>query len=120
MNIYAPQYFRVKNHPNITNGFKHLYQNVMDAKSYFQNDNIGWEIFIDRILNNSYFLNQEHFILALLSDERKPKRKLGKKLAMEARKQTINGVRTVIKIEDHQLNYKAKDYSTFLKGLYQV
>ena len=59
VNVYAPSYFRIKHSPNITNGFKHLYQMIMDAKSCFRNDEETWEIFLVRIMNNSFFLNQE-------------------------------------------------------------
>ena len=50
-----------------------------------------------------------------LSDERKPKRKLGKKLLMEARQQVIVGVRKIVKYDRKQMNLNARDYSTFLK-----
>ena len=49
--------FRVKYKPNITNGFRHIYQMIKDAQDFFIGDNDGWEIFYERILNNSFFLN---------------------------------------------------------------
>ena len=88
---------------------------IMDAKFYFRNDQTTWEIFLERILNNSFFFNQEHYILALLTDSRKQKRKLGKKLIMQARRNRIPGVRSFLKIQKHQINLNAQDYSTFLK-----
>ena len=71
---------------------------------------------MERIEFNSYFFNYEHLILALLTDERKDKRKLGKKLIMDARSIIIDGVRKMVKIERSQMNFRARDYSTFLKG----
>ena len=73
--VYTNMYLRVKFEPNITNGFRHLYQMIMDGKDFFRDDPIGWDIFLDRIEWNSYFLHVEHLILALLSDRRKEKRK---------------------------------------------
>jgi hypothetical protein len=75
VNVYTNMYLRAKMEPNITNGFRHLYQMIMDAKDFFREDPVGWEIFLERIEWNSYFLHIEHFILALLSDARKEKRK---------------------------------------------
>ena len=83
--VYTDMYLRVKMNPNITNGFRHLYQMIMDGKRFFRDDPKGWEIFLERIEWNSYFLHYEHLILALLSDTRKEKRKRGKKLIMDAR-----------------------------------
>ena len=73
--VYTEMYLRVKFEPNITNGFRHLYQMIMDGKDFFRDDPIGWDIFLDRIEWNSYFLHVEHLILASLSDGRKEKRK---------------------------------------------
>ena len=86
-----------------------------DAKVFFRDDNDGWQIFLERIEFNSYFFNYEHLCLALLSDERKVKRKLGKKLIMDARQQVIIGVRKMVKYDRSQMNINARDYSTFLK-----
>ena len=88
---------------------------IMDALLFFSNDNDGWQIFLERIEFNSYFLNYEHLILALLTDKRKVKRKLGKKLIMDARQQVIPGVRKIVKYDRNQMNFNARDYSTFLK-----
>ena len=115
LNVYAPAFLDIKENPNITNGFRHLFRMTMNAKSFFRGDNDGWQIFLERIEFNSYFFNYEHLCLALLSDERKVKRKLGKKLIMDARQQGINGVRKMVKYDRSQMNLNAKDYSSFLK-----
>ena len=80
----------------------------------------GWEIFLDRIEWNSYFLNYEHLTLALLSDQRKEKRKKGKKFIMDARacQHEIQGIRTMYKTDRSQMNFAARDYSTFIKGTF--
>ena len=118
VNIYVDMYLRVKMNPNITNGFRHLYQMIMDGKRFFMNDPKGWEIFLDRIEWNSYFLHIEHLILALLSDGRKDRRKKGKKLIMDARacENEIDGIRIMYKTSRNQMNFAARDYSTFIKG----
>ena len=87
---------------------------IKDAQDFFQQDNAGWEIFYERILNNSFFLNIEHFILALLSDERKQKRRLGVKYIFYARENTAPGIRYFIKMDRTNLNLDANDYSEFL------
>ena len=118
VNVYTNMYLRCKMEPNITNGFRHLYQMIMDGKAFFQDDPDGWEIFLDRIEWNSYFLHYEHLTLALLSDQRKEKRKKGKKLIMDARacQHEIQGIRTMYKTDRSQMNFAARDYSTFIKG----
>ena len=118
--VYTNMYLRVKFEPNITNGFRHLYQMIMDGKDFFRDDPAGWEIFLDRIEWNSYFLHYEHLILALLSDPRKDKRKKGKKLIMDARacEHEIDGVRFMYKTNRSQMNFAARDYSTFIKGTF--
>jgi hypothetical protein len=50
-------YLRAKMNPNITNGFRHLYQMIMDGKRFFRDDPEGWQIFLERIEWNSYFLH---------------------------------------------------------------
>ena len=57
VNVYTEMYLRVKMNPNITNGFRHLYQMIMDGRRFFRDDPAGWEIFLDRIEWNSYFLH---------------------------------------------------------------
>ena len=90
---------------------------IMDGKQFFANDPEGWEIFMDRIEWNSYFLHVEHLILSLLADHRKPKRAMGKKLIMDARarQHEIDGVRVMYKTDRSQMNLAARDYSTFIK-----
>ena len=65
-----------------------------------------------------HILHIEHLILALLSDGRKEKRKKGKKLIMDARacEHEIDGVRSMYKTDRTQMNFAARDYSTFIKG----
>ena len=104
----------MKNHPNITNGFRHIFQKIKDAQDFFRNDNDGWDVFIKRMMNNCFFLHVEHFILALLSDERRPKRRLGKKLILQARLQRTPQIRYFQKTLLHELNLNANDYSEFL------
>ena len=65
---------------------------------YDQKLNIFWTrsfnlVHCDRIMNNSFFLHHEHFILALLSDKRKVKRQQGKELIMQARNVAIRRAR---------------------------
>ena len=118
LNVYFNMYLRCKMYPNITNGFRNLYEMIMDGKQFFANDPEGWEIFMDRIEWNSYFLHVEHLILSLLADHRKPKRAMGKKLIMDARarQHEIDGVRIMYKTDRSQMNFAARDYSTFIKG----
>ena len=67
-----------------------------------------------------HILHLEHLILALLSDGRKDKRKKGKQLIMDARacEHEIVGVRSMYKTYRTQMNFAARDYSTFIKGLF--
>ena len=87
---------------------------IKDAQDFFQQDNAGWEIFYERILNNSFFLNIEHLILSLLSDDRKQKRRLGVKYIFHARENRAPGIRYFIKMDRTNLNLDANDYSEFL------
>ena len=56
----------------------------------------------------------EHFILALLSDERKDKRRLGVKYIFYARENIAPGIRYFIKMDRTNINLHSNDYSTFL------
>ena len=48
LNIYARSFFGIKRDPNITNGFRHFYQLIMYGKEHFEDDNLGWHIFLTR------------------------------------------------------------------------
>ena len=116
MNIYAPAIFAIKKDPNVVNGSRHLFNIIKNAREYLVIKD-EFDGFMTTILNNSYFLLQEHVTLGLLSDTRISKRKLGKKIILKARRQQpeINGVRSFTKIEKiEDINIFTNDYSTFL------
>ena len=56
----------------------------------------------------------EHLILALLSDERKQKRRLGVKYIFHCRENRVPGIRYFIKMDRTNINLHANDYSEFL------
>ena len=117
LNVYIPTLLEVKKEWNIVNGSRNLFNLLKRGREFFAEDKERKDIFMNTILNNSYFLLQEHVTLGLLSDTRLPLRKLGKQLIIRARKQQpeIEGVRQFTKIEKiEQCNEFTNDYPCFL------
>ena len=117
LNVYAPTLFEVKKNCNIVNGSRNLFNLLQRGRDYFAEDKTSRDIFMNTILNNSYFLLQEHLTLGFLSDTRLPIRKLGKQLIIRARKQQqeIEGVRQFTKIAKiEHCNEFTTDYACFL------
>ena len=56
----------------------------------------------------------EHYILALLTDERKQKRRLGVRYIFYARENRAPGIRYFTKMDRTNINLQAQDYSEFL------
>ena len=99
LNVYIPTLLEVKKNCNIVNGSRNLFNLLKRGREFFAEDKERKDIFMNTILNNSYFLLQEHVTLGLLSDTRLPLRKLGKQLIIRARKQQpeIQGVRQLMR-----------------------
>ena len=117
LNVYAPALFAIKKSPNITNGARHLFNMITLARDFFKNKAEFYD-YCNTIHNNIYHLCLEPVTLALLTDDRKEKRKLGRKIILKARldKRKIKGVRYFTQLESvNDVNYDATDYSDFLK-----
>ena len=56
LNVYANMYFRLKMNPNITNGFRHLFQMLMDGKLFFRND--AGQIFLFDLVRSKGFVGR--------------------------------------------------------------
>ena len=82
--VYAPTFFDVKKNPNIVNGSRNLFNLMKRGRELLRPiDKKEYDDFMVIILNNSYFLLQEHITLGLLSDPRRPLRILGKKIILK-------------------------------------
>ena len=82
--VYAPTFFDVKKNPNIVNGSRNLFNLMKRGRELLRPiDKKEYDDFMVIILNNSYFLLQEHITLGLLSDTRRPLRILGKKIILK-------------------------------------
>ena len=117
LNVYIPTLLEVKKNCNIVNGSRNLFNLLKRGREFFDDDKERKDIFMNTILNNSYFLLQEHVTLGLLSDTRLPLRKLGKQIILKARNQQpeIDGVRQFTKIAKiEHCNEFTSDYACFL------
>ena len=66
LNIYAPSVFAIKKDPNVVNGSRHLFSIIKRARDHLTiKEEFG--SFMVTILNNSYFLLQEHVTLGKVS-----------------------------------------------------
>ena len=118
LNIYGPNYFNIKKNPNITEGSRHLFSMLSNAKELLQYNETEYDIIKKIFLNNSYFLHVEHIIMGLLTDDNLENRAIGKTLIMRARNQDQqlpnNQVRPFLKIQQHQINWNAESYFELL------
>ena len=66
LNVYAPSVFTIRKDPNVVNGSRHLFSIIKRARDHLTIKKEFGE-FMAIILNNSYFLLQEHITLGKFS-----------------------------------------------------
>ena len=69
LNVYAPSILATRKDPNVVNGSRHLFSIMKRGREHLTIKK-EFDDFIAIILNNSYFLLQEHITLGKLSIQR--------------------------------------------------